>query len=340
MVLLYHFCILHDYNRLDIALQEILNVSRSQVSQWIESNFVKIDEEITKTQKERLKTNKTLKKARVLKKGSCIQIYTAKKISKDNINVEELIKGLDIEVIHENSDYIIFNKPRSLVVHHAPSVKEVTLTDYLQAKNYELSTINGELRFGIVHRLDKDTSGAILVAKNNASHLRFSEMLQNRTMGRIYICIINKALQHNTFVECYMGRNPNNRLKMAKLDKAKYPYARDSKSEFRKIMDSKNGVFELIGVRLFSGRTHQIRVHLSILQRYIYGDMLYSPDNLKNSYKTKMLLHAKLLYFDGNVFSAKIPKDLLKFLEENFIDYESRLRAFLSQWKSELQLGL
>lgn len=323
MELLYHFCILHDYMRLDNALQEILKISRSQASQWIESNLVKMNE-------------KNTKKSQILKKGACIQIYTIKNTSKA-INTDELINELDIEVIYENSDYLILNKPRNLVVHHAPSVKEVTLTDYLSAKNYELSTINGEMRFGIVHRLDKDTSGAILVAKNNASHLRFAEMLQNRTMGRIYICVINKALQHNTFVECYMGRNPNNRLKMAKLDKAKYPFARDSKSEFRKIMESKNGVFELIGVRLFSGRTHQIRVHLSTLQRYIYGDMLYSPENLKSTYKTKMLLHAQLLYFDENVFSAKIPKDLLKFLSENFIDHESKLEAFLSQWQDELR---
>lgn len=323
MELLYHFCILHDYMRLDHALQEILKISRSQASQWIESNLVKMNE-------------KNTKKSQILKKGACIEIYTIKNTSKA-INTDELIQGLDIEVIYENSDYLILNKPRNLVVHHAPSVKEVTLTDYLSAKNYELSTINGEMRFGIVHRLDKDTSGAILIAKNNASHLRFAEMLQNRTMGRIYICVINKALQHNTFVECYMGRNPNNRLKMAKLDKEKYPFARDSKSEFRKIMESKNGVFELIGVRLFSGRTHQIRVHLSTLQRYIYGDMLYSPENLKSTYKTKMLLHAQLLYFDGNVFSAKIPKDLLKFLNENFINYESKLEAFLSQWQDELR---
>lgn len=323
MELLYHFCVLHDYMRLDNALQEILKISRSQASQWIESNLVRINE-------------KNVKKSQILKKGSCIEIYAIKNTSKA-INTDELIDGLDIEVIYENSDYLILNKPRNLVVHHAPSVKEATLTDYLQAKNYELSTINGETRFGIVHRLDKDTSGAILIAKNNASHLRFAEMLQNRTMGRIYICVINKALQHNTFVECYMGRNPNNRLKMAKLDKAKYPYARDSKSEFRKIMESKNGVFELVGARLFSGRTHQIRVHLSTLQRYIYGDMLYSPENLKSTYKTKMLLHAQLLYFDGNVFSAKIPKDLLKFLNENFINYESKLEAFLSQWQDELR---
>lgn len=321
--LLYHFCILYDYMRLDSALQDILKISRSQASKWIELNLIKVN-------------GKVAKKSQFINKKSVLQIY-ANEIESLQNDYEMQAKKLHIEVIHETNDYVIFNKPRNLVVHHAPSVKEVTLTDYLQANNYQCSTINGELRFGIVHRLDKDTSGAILIAKNNASHIHFSQMLQNRTMGRIYICIINKPLQSNVVVECFMGRNPNNRLKMAKLDKARFPNARDSKSEFRKIMESDNGVFELIGVRLFSGRTHQIRLHLSTLQRYIYGDTLYSPHNLSQTYKTKMLLHAKLLYFEGNVFSAKIPKDLVKFLEENFNDYQNKLESTLSQWQNELK---
>ncbi len=319
--LLYSFCVLHDYDRIDVALHEILKISRSQVSQWIESKLIKVN-------------GKLAKKSRFLKKRDLIYIFSVK--IQESLNIKEVPSDLDIEVIHETDNYIIFNKPRNLVVHHAPSVKEFTFTDYLMACNYELSTINGDLRFGIVHRLDKDTSGAILVAKNNDSHLHFSNMLKNRTMGRIYICVINKPLKNNMCVECFMGRNPNNRLKMSKLDKNRFPQARDSKSEFRKIAQSNNNEYELIGVRLFSGRTHQIRVHLSTIDRYIYGDILYSPEKLKFGYKTKMLLHAKLLYFEGMVFSAKIPKDLLKFLEENFVDYESRLESCLKEWQKEL----
>lgn len=321
--LLYHFCILHDYIRLDSALQDILKISRSQASRWIELNLIKVNDKVAK-------------KSQFINQKSVVQIYASKTESlQTDYNTQA--KELHIEVIHETKDYVIFNKPRNLVVHHAPSVKEVTLTDYLQAHNYQCSTINGELRFGIVHRLDKDTSGAILVAKNNESHIHFANMLHNRTMGRIYLCVINKPLQSNIIVECFMGRNPHNRLKMAKLDKAKYPQARDSKSEFRKIVESNNGAFELIGVRLFSGRTHQIRLHLSTLQRYIYGDTLYSPQNLSKTYTTKMLLHAKLLYFEGHVFNAKLPKDLVKFLEENFMDYQNKIESSLSQWKSELK---
>ncbi len=322
MCMIYHFCILDNYVRIDIALHEVLYISRSQIIQLIESKLIKVNDII-------------VKKSRALKKGDIIQIYAIKKNNKLNDCVE-IPNDFHIEIIHETNDYVIFNKPRDLVVHHAPSVFGFTLTDYLKINNYKLSTINDDLRFGIVHRLDKDTSGAILVAKNNDSHLLFANMLKNRTMGRVYICIINKPLKDNMFIECFIGRNPNNRLKMAKLDKARFPYARDSKSEFRKIAQSKNNEFELIGVRLYSGRTHQIRVHLSSIDRYIYGDTLYSPEKLKNNYKTKMLLHAKLLYFNGMVFSAKLPKDLLKFLKENFVDYEYKLESCLKKWQNEL----
>ncbi|RDU66380.1 pseudouridine synthase [Helicobacter didelphidarum] len=322
MQILYSFCILHDFSRLDFALSEILDISRSQVSQWIEKNLVAVNGLVAK-------------KSRVLKKGEVITISGVKQ-RKDCQNLE-LLKEISIEIIHETNDYIILNKPRDLVVHHAPSVKGITLTDYLKVHNYELSTISGENRFGIVHRLDKDTSGAILVAKNNESHLKFSNMLKNRTMGRIYICVINSPLKENVIIECFLGRNPNDRLKITKLDKTKFPQARDSKSEFRKIMQSKNGQYELIGVRLYSGRTHQIRAHLNVLQRYIYGDMLYSPEKLAKDYKTKMLLHAQLLYFEENVFIAKIPKDLVKFLEENFLDYQNVLESHLTKWQNELR---
>lgn len=316
------FCILSNFTRLDFAINEILQISRSQIIQWIDKGLVFVNDKVAK-------------KSKPLKKMDKISIYYAN-INPAILHNSNTIHTLDIEVIYENDDYLILNKPRNLIIHHAPSVKEQTLTDYLKAKNYTLSTLNGEERFGIVHRLDKDTSGAILIAKNNISHTKFSNMLQERSMGRIYICIINKPLKENTFVECFIGRNPNNRLKMAKLNKEKFPQARDSKSEFRKIMQSKNEIYELIGVRLFSGRTHQIRVHLSTLDRYIYGDTLYSPEKIIKSYQTKMLLHAQILYFEDKVFSAKIPKDLVKFLEENFLDYQNKLESFLEQWKKEL----
>lgn len=320
----YSFCVLCDFLRLDSALHDILQNSRSQVAQWIEQEIVFVN-------------NQVAKKSKNLKTRDMINII----MPQHNANMQNTdFSDIQIEVIAETENYLILNKPRNLVVHRAPSVKDRTLTDFLKIKNYKLSTLSGEERYGIVHRLDKDTSGAILIAKNNESHGYFANMLKNRSMGRIYICIVNKPLKENCVVECFIGRNPTNRLKMAKLDKVKFKTARDSKSEFRKIIVSKNGEYELIGVRLFSGRTHQIRVHLSTLDRYIYGDKLYSPEKLRQKYTTRMLLHAQILYFEDKFFSAKIPKDLVKFLEENFLDYKTALKSCLTQWQKELQLCL
>ncbi|STQ86649.1 RluA family pseudouridine synthase [Helicobacter muridarum] len=339
MNILYCFGLLQDFARLDIALHEVLGISRHQSSQWIDAGYVFVNDILAK-------------KSRKLFKKDVINIYASRdfikktlEYSKSNIYLEssikssnaEYIKNIYIEVIAETSDYIILNKPRNLAVHPAPSIKDITLSDYLQFHKYSLSTINGEERSGIVHRLDKDTSGAILIAKNNESHKFFADMLQRRKLGRIYICIISPPLQEShIIVECFMGRNPNNRLKMAKLDKNRFPKARDSKSEFLSIAKSDNGKYELVSVRLFSGRTHQIRVHLCSLNRYIYGDSLYSPNSLSKEYKTKMLLHAVFLYFQGKVFSAKIPKDLLEFLEQNFSNYQEKLQTTLGIWQQTL----
>ncbi|RDU73483.1 RluA family pseudouridine synthase [Helicobacter aurati] len=348
--MLYYFTVLQNFSRLDKALCQILGISRSQAIQWIVSDSVFINGILAK-------------KSRALYRKDIISIYVSQEFMRQFLanftgkslqpipslcrslkqaiesNHSEILENLDIEIISETNDYLILNKPRNLAVHPAPSIKDITLSEYLQFHKYSLSTINGEERSGIVHRLDKDTSGAILIAKNNASHRFFAEMLQKRQLGRIYICIISPPLQQNrVVVECFMGRNPHNRLKMARLDKRRFPQARDSKSEFMSIMQSNDGKYELISVRLFSGRTHQIRVHLHILNRYIYGDSLYSPNSLSKHYESKMLLHAILLYFQGKVFSAKMPEDLLQFLEQNFSNYQEKLQTTLDIWKQTLRI--
>lgn len=323
---LYSLCTLEGGTRLDKLLHEALASPRSQVAQWVETGLVFVD---------KTKARKASKVAR----HSLLEIYSGQALAAPKPS-ESALAALHIEVIEETKDYLILNKPRNLVTHPAPSVRELTLVDYLRFHNYELSTLGGQPRCGLVHRLDKDTSGAILIAKNNESHAYFSELLKARTMGRIYLCIISPPLQQNCVVECHLGRNPTNRLKMAKLDPVRFPKARESKSEFVGVLKSRDSKYELVSVRLFSGRTHQIRVHLSTLGRYIYGDRLYSPDYLGRNYETSMLLHATLLYFDGRVFSAKLPKDLLEFLAKHFENYEEKIEANLSRWQGVLSSSL
>lgn len=339
MILQISFYSIYNFDRLDTAISEILKISRNQVINLITLNLVKVvsaDKEIK------------VKKSMPLSKFDKVEIY---KIDSKNFIQNNNLEGnqqyileknkiqlqnLEIEIISENEDFLILNKPKNLVVHSAPSVKDCTLVDYLKFKNYALSNISGEERYGIVHRLDKDTSGAILIAKNNLAHKKFSEMLRNRQMGRLYLCIISKPLKSNCIIECYMGRNPKDRLKMASLDSGEFPNARHSKSEFRKILESKCGNFEIVVARLFTGRTHQIRVHLSTINRFIYGDNLYSPKHLALGYKSKILLHASILYFDSQLFTAKIHKDLVEFMNLHFENYEYLVKKFVLGWLNEL----
>jgi 23S rRNA pseudouridine1911/1915/1917 synthase len=178
----------------------------------------------------------------------------------------------------------VINKPSGLVIHPAPSVKEATLVDWLKAKNITLSTISGEERHGIVHRIDKETTGALVIAKNNEAHQFLSAQLQDKTMGRIYLAIIDLPLKENTEIDRPIGRNPKNRLKQAIV-----PNAREAKTRFLKLC-SKNG--EIIACKLFTGRTHQIRVHLNSINRHILGDELYGAKQSDD----RVMLHAYILY--------------------------------------------
>jgi len=260
-------------DRLDKILSKELNVSRNQVEKLIKDGLVKVDGE------------RIIKPSFKLSGTHKIE-YEFKKASK------EPFQKVDIKIptLYEDEDILVVNKPANLVVHPAPSVKEPTLVDWLREQNIRLSTISGEERNGIVHRLDKDTSGAILIAKSNFAHENLSKQLQDRSMGRYYIATINYPLKENIIVNKPIARNPKNRLKMAIVEGG-----RESKTAFAKLALSKTKDYELIAAKLFSGRTHQIRVHLSSLNRYIVGDKLYGFSDDK--FKGRMQLHAYLLYF-------------------------------------------
>jgi 23S rRNA pseudouridine1911/1915/1917 synthase len=176
--------------------------------------------------------------------------------------------------------------------------------------------VSGEERNGIVHRLDKDTTGAILIAKTNFAHQELAKQLQDRSMGRYYIALINHPLKSNLIVDKPIARNPKNRLKMGVIKSGK-----SAKSAFYKVDTSIKDSRELVAVKLFTGRTHQIRVHLNSLGRYILGDELYGQ---RDNFKGSMMLHANLLYFIHPVTKERVevvappPKEMRDFLEINF----------------------
>ena len=253
--------IVNEANRLDKFLALQIDASRNQIEQLIKKEYVKVD-------------GKTVNKTGLkLKENQSVEVHfpqTELNPTKDENFVKESLKDKEIEIIYEDDDILVVNKPYNLTVHDAPSVKDATLVDWLKLKKISLSTISGEERHGIVHRLDKCTSGVMVVAKTNEAHVGLSKQLEDKSMGRYYLAIIDMPLKDNIIIEKPIGRSSNNRLKMAIEENG-----RNAKSAFSKLALSNNEKFELIAAKLYTGRTHQIRVHLSSMNRHILGDNLY-----------------------------------------------------------------
>ena len=296
-------------NRLDKFLAQNIDASRNQIEQLIKKEFVKVDGKIT---------NKTGLK---LKENQNVEVFFPEaqlNKRKDEEFLKNSLEDKEVEIIYEDDYILVLNKPYNLTVHDAPSVKDATLVDWLKLKNISLSTISGEERHGIVHRLDKGTSGVMVIAKTNEAHLNLSKQLEDKSMGRYYLAILDLALKENVIIEKPIGRNPNNRLKMSIEENGRY-----AKSAFSKIALSDNEKFELIACKLYTGRTHQIRVHLSSINRHILGDNLYGFKGELNKIN-RFLLHAYYLYLTHPVtnkqmcFKASLPEDIKNFLNTNF----------------------
>ena len=301
--------IVQEPNRLDKFLALNIEASRNQIEQLIKKGFVNVDNKnITKT---------GLK----LKENQKVEVsFPEAEINpiKDIEFVKESLKDKEVKVIYEDDYILVLNKPYNLTVHDAPSVKDATLVDWLKLKNISLSTISGEERHGIVHRLDKGTSGVMVIAKTNEAHAGLASQLEDKSMGRYYLAITDLALKDEIIIEKPIARSPNNRLKMAIVENGK-----NAKSAFSKIELSNNEKYELVACKLFTGRTHQIRVHLSSINRHILGDNLYGFKGELNKIN-RFYLHAYNLYLIHPItnekmsFTADLSEDMHNFLEKNF----------------------
>lgn len=287
--------------RLDKFLSTSLETTRNQIVSLIKDGCVSVDDKIVTKTGLKLKADQTVKIT-----------------FPEPVVTEPLQIDFDVEILYEDDDVLVINKPKGLTVHPAPSVKEATLVDWLKHKGIRLSTISGEERHGIVHRLDKGTTGVMVVAKNNEAHEALSKQLQDRTMGRFYLAIINIPLKDNIVIDKPIGRNGTNRLKMAVVEDGK-----ESKTEFTKLYPSKDERTELIACKLYSGRTHQIRVHLESIGRDIMGDHLYGFKS-KEDKISEIFLHAYILYFVHPTsgvkmeFIAPIQEGMKNYLNDNF----------------------
>lgn len=277
--------------RLDLFLTAKLSQTRNQIVQLIEQNAVSVDHKPTAKAGLKLKPNQAVSLIFPEIKSTPPQAI-----------------DFDVEILFEDDDILVINKPSSLTVHPAPSVKEPTLVDWLKTHNISLSTLSGEERHGIVHRLDRGTSGVMVIAKNNVAHEALSLQLQDKTMGRYYLAVITPPLkEEEVTIDKPIGRSSHNRLKMAITETGK-----SAKTMFRHLLLSHDETSELIVCKLFTGRTHQIRVHLESISRHILGDHLYGTST-KDGKIERILLHAFRLYLihprTGESLSFEAPLD-------------------------------
>lgn len=241
----------------------------------------------------------------------------------DKIEVEEIIakeielkaQNIPIEVIYEDADIIVVNKPKGMVVHPANGNPDGTLVNaIMNICKDSLSGIGGEIRPGIVHRIDKDTSGLLIIAKNDKAHINLSEQIKNREITKKYVALVRGVIkENNATIDMPIGRSDKDRKKMAVRKDGK-----NAVTHFE-VINRYNG-YTYLDIKIDTGRTHQIRVHLAEIGYPIVGDAVYS--NGRNPFGVEgQMLHAKSLEFKHPItgkimkLEAKLPQYFIDVLE-------------------------
>jgi 23S rRNA pseudouridine1911/1915/1917 synthase len=287
-----------DAERLDTYLANFFaDLSRSRLQKLIKDGLVKVND-------------KVVKPSCPLTAGDEVSVMVpmASPIAVEGENIP-------LDIVYEDNDVIVVNKPRGMVVHPAVGNYTGTLVNALLYHCRDLSGINGELRPGIVHRIDKETSGLIIAAKNDKAHQGLVEQWQTREVQRHY-----KALLHGSMgepggtVDAPIGRHPKDRKKMAVVPLT----GRHAVTHYTVL--ERFARYTLIDAKLDTGRTHQIRVHMQYLGHPIVGDIIYGPKG-KSAVKIGMLLHSATMEFrqplTGEIIklSAPVPDDFAEMLE-------------------------
>ena len=226
-------------------------------------------------------------------------------------------ENIALAIIYEDDDVIVVNKPQGMVVHPAPGNHSGTLVNGLLYHTKDLSNINGVMRPGIIHRIDKDTSGLLMVAKNDCAHSSLSEQLQEHTILRRYYGLVKGVVKPSKgTVDMPIGRHPLDRIKMAVVEK-------NSKAAITHFEVIKRFArYTFVRFQLETGRTHQIRVHMEKIGHPLAGDPLYGKGDKNNPFKTQgQCLHAQTLGFihprtgEKLVFKAPLPQSFVEILK-------------------------
>ncbi|MEA3493766.1 MAG: RluA family pseudouridine synthase [Candidatus Margulisiibacteriota bacterium] len=280
-----------------LAMQKKVGITRSQAKKLIEDGFVEVNKEVTQPSYK-------------LKVGDRVQVFIP-----EPKKLEAKAENIPLDIVYEDKDLIVVNKPRGTVVHPAAGNYSGTLVNALLHHCKDLSGIGGVLRPGIVHRLDKQTSGLIVVAKNDLTHQVLSKQFKNRKIKKHYIALVHGEIEgEGGLIDARIGRHPKSRKKMAVTGKG-----RAAISYYKVLKRAKK--FTLVDVKLKTGRTHQIRVHMASIGHPLVGDPTYG--HRKEDFETNgQMLHAKKLGFEHPgtkkfvQFEAELPKDMAELIRK------------------------
>lgn len=295
-----------DLSQIDIELNELRvdkylvevceDLSRSELREYFDQNLVRVN-------------NKLVKPSLKVKNDDIIDIDAKED---EPITLEK--ENIPLDIAYEDDDVIVVNKPSGMVVHPAPGHYHGTLVNALLYHCNQLSNLGGDVRAGIVHRIDKDTSGLLVACKNNLAHKSLSEQLKAKTTKRKYIAIVTGSISHNLGkINAPIGRDPENRQKMAIVEGGK-----EAVTHFRVIDRFRD--FTLLELELETGRTHQIRVHMAYIGHPVINDPLYGTK--KQTTEFGQYLHAKTLGFvhprtnEYLEFTSELPQEFMDKIEE------------------------
>lgn len=269
--------------------------SRSQIQRWIEDGHVKVNDQPVKPKYK-------------LAVGDVVTIEPEKPKKIDLVP-----ENIPLDIVYEDDDVIVVNKPQGMVVHPAPGHPDHTLVNALLYHS-PLSTINGEFRPGIVHRIDKDTSGLLMVAKNDMAHRSLAAQLKAKTNEREYVALVHGVIKEDQgTIDAPLGRSPKDRKKQAVVADGRHAV-----THFKVLKRYQH--YTLVSCRLETGRTHQIRVHMKYIGHPLAGDPFYGPR--KTLPGNGQYLHARLLGFKHPrtgkqlTFTAPLPSYFQKMLDK------------------------
>ena len=262
----------NDFERIDKYLNsQFEEFTRTQIQLMIEEGLIKVNDKIIKSNYK-------------LKINDNIEITI-----KDPEATDIMPQDIPLDIYYEDSDIIVVNKPSGMVVHPAIGNYKDTLVNALLFHCKDLSGINGEIRAGIVHRIDKDTSGLLVACKNDLAHKNLSQQFIDHKVNKIYYALVNGVINHNIgLINAPIGRNPESRQQMAVVENGK-----ESITHFKVLERFKKHT--LVEVKLETGRTHQIRVHMKYIGFPLVGDPVYGLRKVEGT--NGQLLHAKKLEF-------------------------------------------